>query len=107
MCNLTVTRMSCQEGFRAGGKSRFLAQRARFGMTTFMVRVRLSHQVEESLVDAVIGGELWVEGGGHGSSLPDGYGGFIGAFGGKDFDAFADVNNLGSTDEGHFERGFT
>ncbi len=45
-----------------------------------------------------------MEGGGHGSSLPDGYGSFIGAFGGEDFDAFADALNLRGADEDHFQR---
>jgi hypothetical protein len=58
-------------------------------------------------MDAGVVGEFGVEGGGHGPSLPDGYGSFVGALGGENFDALADVDNLGSTDEDHFQRGIT
>src|SRR5450432_1766832 len=44
-----------------------------------------------------------MKGGGHGSSLPDGY--WIGALGGDDFYAFAEVGDFGGADEDHFERG--
>src|SRR5579859_248078 len=58
-------------------------------------------QIEEGLVDAGIGREFGVEGGGHGSSLPNGY--RIGAFGGEDFDAFADALDFRGADEHHLE----
>jgi hypothetical protein len=62
----------------------------------------IGHEIEEGLVDTGVVGEFGVEGGGHGSALPDDHG--VGAFGGEDFDAFSDVRNSGSTDEDHFQR---
>ena len=52
-------------------------------------------------MDAGIVGEFGVEGGGHDSSLPDGD--RVGAFGGDDFYAFADVLDFGGADEDHFQ----
>src|ERR1041385_8426252 len=40
----------------------------------------------------------------HSSSLPEGDG--VGAFGGEDFDAFADALDFGSANEDHLERRF-
>src|ERR1017187_841481 len=51
-------------------------------------------------MDARVIGEFGGEGGGHGSSLADGY--RVGAFGGNNFHAFSDVLNLGGADENHF-----
>ena len=59
-------------------------------------------EIEEGLVDAGISGKFGMECGRHGSSLPDGDG--VGAFGGEDFDAFADALDFGGADEDHFER---
>ncbi len=56
-------------------------------------------------MDAGIVGEFRMKGGGHGSSLPDSDG--IGAFRSEDLDAFADLRNLGSADEDHFQRGIS
>ncbi len=53
-------------------------------------------------MDARVGGEFGVEGGGHDSSLPDSYG--IIAIGGEDFHAGTDTFNLWGADEDHFER---
>jgi hypothetical protein len=62
----------------------------------------MSDEIEEGLVDTGVVGEFGVECGGHRSTLPDRHG--VGALGGKDFDAFSDVRNFGSTDEDHFQR---
>ncbi len=56
-------------------------------------------------MDAGIVGEFRVEGGGHGSSLPDGDGSFVTAFRGEDFHAFTDMLDFGSADENHLQRG--
>jgi len=53
---------------------------------------------------AGVGGEFGVEGGGHGSSLADGY--WIAALGSNDLYAFAYVCDFGGADEDHFEWGF-
>jgi len=55
-------------------------------------------------VNAGIFRELRMEGGGHGSSLPDGDG--IWAFGGEDLYAFSDMRDFGSANENHFQRRF-
>jgi len=55
-------------------------------------------------VDAGVGREFGVKSCGHGSSLPDNDG--IAAFGGEDFNAFSDVDDLGGADENHFEGRF-
>src|SRR5580692_8980639 len=103
MRNLTVTRRQCQEIFRAGEKTG--SSRRAFGITILWVNVCLAHYVEKCLMDAGIIGEFGMESGSHRSSLPDGYGSSIGTFGGEDFDALAHVDNLGSADEDHFQRG--
>jgi len=54
-------------------------------------------------VDAGIVGEFGVKRGGHGFSLADGD--RIGAFGGEDFYAFADVFDFRGAYEDHFQRG--
>lgn len=53
-------------------------------------------------MDADVVGKFGVECGGHGASLPDSDG--VGAFGGEDFDSFAEAFDLGGADEDHFER---
>ena len=53
-------------------------------------------------MDAGISREFGVEGGGHGSSLPNGDGVF--AFGGDYFYTFANVLDFGSADKDHFQR---
>src|ERR1700730_13891158 len=65
--------------------------------------LRPTNQVEEGLVDAGVVGEFGVEGGGQGSSLPDGDRSVVLAFGGDDFDAGADVLNFRSANEDHFQ----
>src|SRR5579863_8317754 len=55
-------------------------------------------------MDASIFGEFGVEGGSHGSSLPNGDG--VGAFGGENLDSFSDMRDLWSADENHFQWGF-
>ncbi len=54
-------------------------------------------------MDAGIFGEFGVEGGGHGFALADSDGGVVGAFGGEDFDAGANVDNFGGANENHFD----
>src|SRR5579862_3569601 len=59
------------------------------------------NQLEESLVNPRVVGELGMESGGHRSSLPDHDG--IGSFGRQHFDIIADVGNFGCADKHHFE----
>src|ERR1700691_6276032 len=61
-----------------------------------------SYQVEEGLMDAGVGGEFGVEGGGHGSSLGDGDG--VVPFCREHFYFVSDAFDLGRADEDHFER---
>ena len=56
-------------------------------------------------MDAGVVGEFGVEGGGHGSSLPNSDGSLIAAFGGQDFNAFSDMLDFGSADENHLQWG--
>jgi hypothetical protein len=63
-----------------------------------------AHQVEKDLVDARVVGELGMESGGHGPSLPNGHGSFIAAFSGEDFNALSHVLDFWGADEDHFQR---
>lgn len=58
-------------------------------------------EVEEGLMDAGVRGQFGVERGGHGFSLPDGYG--IGTFSSEDLHAFADAFDFRCANEDHFE----
>ena len=53
-------------------------------------------------MDAPVGGKLGMKGCSHSVSLPNGD--RVGAFGGEDFDAVPDVDDLRGADEDHFER---
>ena len=75
------------------------------GLAFLQVDLRLlavRDQIEESLVNARVIGEFGMESRGHGSSLPDSN--RVGAFGGDDLDALADVLDFGGADEDHFQR---
>src|ERR1700723_4761862 len=61
-----------------------------------------AHEIDEALVNAAVGGELRVEGGGHDVSLLDQNGEAV-AFG-EDLDAVAGPDDAGCADVDHFQR---